>query len=350
MRLVPDAEQDQLRASVRKLLTDHAPAGRVREVMEDGGFDRDLWRRLSAEVGLTGLVVPEDHGGSGAGHVERAIALEELGRAVAPVPFFASAVLATDTALALSDQEALSGLASGDTIGTLATGENWAPAEVTATERDGGWVLDGHAPFVLSGETADLVYVYNGDWFAVTEGFSRKPLKTLDLTRPVARLEFTATPARKLAGGGSVLDRIRDLAAVALAAEQVGGLGRVLELTTDYAKARVQFGRAIGSYQAVKHKLADLAVVWEQAVSLTRHAAWTADFDEPGLALAAATAQSFTGPAYFQAAVDGVQLHGGIGYTWEHEAHLYYKRAKSSELLFADADRHLARVLGLEEA
>lgn len=348
MRLVLDAEQDQLRASVRKLLTDHCPAARVREVMEDSGFDRDLWRRLAAEVGLTGLVIPEAHGGSGAGHVERAIVLEELGRAVAPVPFFASAVLATDAALALDDSEALAGLASGDTIGTLATGENWSPAPVTATERDDGWVLDGHAPFVLSGDSADLVYVHNGDWFAVAGGFTRKPLRTLDLTRPVARLEFSATPARKIPADDGVLARIRDQAAVALAAEQVGGLGRVLEMTTDYAKARIQFGRAIGSYQAVKHNLADIEVAWEQAVSLVRQAAWTAD-NEPGeLAVAAATTQAFVGPAYFAAARDGVTLHGGIGYTWEHEAHLYYKRAKSSELLFPAAAQELAHALGLD--
>lgn len=346
MRLVLDAEQQQLRSSVRKLLADHA---RVRAVMDsEDGYDRELWQRIGGELGLAGLVVPEEHGGAGAGHVERAIVLEELGRALAPVPFFASAVLATDTALALGDEDLLPQLASGSMIGALAVSQTWGPVDVTATERDGGWTLDGQARFVISGDIADVVYVYNGDWFAVSEGFSRTTLHTLDPTRRIARLDFTGTPARRLSGSDSVLPRIRDLAAVALAAEQVGGMGRVLEMTTDYAKVRVQFGRAIGSYQGVKHRLADMYVAYEQAESLLRHAAWTADEDQDGLPLAAATTQAFVGPAYFRAAADGVQLHGGIGYTWEHDAHLYYKRAKTSELLFGNAQQLLIGQLGLE--
>jgi alkylation response protein AidB-like acyl-CoA dehydrogenase len=218
---------------------------------------------------------------------------------------------------------------------------------VAATERDsgGGWILDGQARFVISGDIADVVYVYNGDWYAVSEGFSRTTLHALDPTRRIARLDFTSTPARRLSSSDSALPRVRDLAAVALAAEQVGGMRRVLEMTADYAKVRVQFGRAIGSYQGVKHRLADMYSACERAESLLRHAAWTADEDRDGLSLAAATTQSFVGPAYFQAAADGVQLHGGIGYTWEHDAHLYYKRAKTSELLFGDARQRLAELL-----
>jgi len=348
MRLVLDAEQQQLRSSVRKLLADHAPPTRVRSVMDSAdGYDRELWQRITGELGLAGLVVPEAHGGAGAGHVERAVVLEELGRALAPVPFFASAVLATDTALALGDGELLPRLASGSTIGALAVSQAWGPVPATATEQDGGWLLDGHAPFVISGDVADVVYVYTGEWFVVSEGFSRRTLRALDPTRRIARIDFSATPARRLSGSDGALDRVRDLAAVALAAEQVGGMGRVLEMTADYAKVRVQFGRAIGSYQGVKHKLADMYSAYEQAESLMRHAAWAADEDPSAVPLAAATTQAFVGPAYFQAAADGVQLHGGIGYTWEHQAHLYYKRAKTSELLFGTAQQELARRLGL---
>ncbi|GAB2996677.1 acyl-CoA/acyl-ACP dehydrogenase [Amycolatopsis acidiphila] len=349
MRLVLDAEQQQLRSSVRKLLADHAPPARVRAVMDgEDGCDRELWRRITDQLGLAGLVVPEEHGGAGAGHVERAIVLEELGRTLAPVPFFASAVLATDTALALGDSELLPRLASGEVIGALAVSKTWGPLDVRATEHDGGWTLDGQAPFVISGDIADTVYVHNGDWFAVSEGFTRTTLHTLDPTRRIARLDFAGTPARRLSASDGALARVRDLAAVALAAEQVGGMGRVLETTADYAKVRVQFGRAIGSYQGVKHRLADMYSAYERAESLLRHAAWSADHDAEGLPLAAATTQAFVGPACFQAAADGVQLHGGIGYTWEHHAHLYYKRAKTSELLFAGGRGDLARRLGLE--
>ncbi|HVV07646.1 acyl-CoA dehydrogenase family protein [Amycolatopsis sp.] len=346
MRLVLDKEQQELRSTVRKLL---AEQGRVREILDSGeGIDRPLWQLLTTELGLAGLVVPESSGGAGAGHIERAIVLEELGRSLAQVPFFASAVLAVDTAQALRDEELVPRLASGELIGTVAVSGDWGPVPVTATERDGGWVLDGQAPFVIAGDVADVVYVYTGEWFAVTEGFERKALRTLDPTRPVARLEFSATPARRL--DGDPVGQIRDLAAVALAAEQAGGMGRVLEMTTEYAKVRVQFGRAIGSYQAVKHALADMYSAYEQAGSLVRHAAWAADEDPEALPLAAAATQSFVGPAYFKAAADGVQLHGGIGYTWEHDAHLYYKRAKTSELLFAGAADQLVRRLGLEPA
>ncbi|GHF41274.1 acyl-CoA dehydrogenase [Amycolatopsis bartoniae] len=346
MQLVLDTEQRQLRSTVRKLLADHND---VRSVVDGGErYDRALWQRLAGELGLTGLVVPEEQGGAGAGHVERCVVLEELGRALAPVPFFASAVLAVDALMALGDTEFLPALASGEKIGAVAF------EGVTASERDGGWVLDGQAPFVLSGDVAELFVVYTASgWFVVTGDVHRTPLTTLDSTRGQAKLEFSATPASRVdtADPAAVLDRVRDLASVALAAEQVGGIAKVLETTVEYAKVRVQFGRAIGSYQAVKHALADLYSTSERAESLLRHAAWAADHDPDALPLAAAATQAFTGPAYFQAAATGLQLHGGIGYTWEHDAHLYYKRAKSSELLFGGQDVQLARLADrLEES
>lgn len=366
MRLVLDSEQQQLRDTVRKLLTDAAPPGRVREVLDDPqGIDRPLWRRLAGELGLAGLVVPERWGGAGAGHVERGVVLEELGRVLAPVPFLSSAVLAVDTVLALGDEElaeeVLPPLVSGASIGTIAVSGvdgGWGSAEsaVRAQQRDGGWALDGQASFVVSGNVANLVLVYAGTpdgpgWFVVGEdaaGLTATVLRALDPTRRLARLDFAATPARRAdtADPRAVLEAVRDRAAVALAAEQVGGMTRVLELTVAYAKVRVQFGRTIGSYQAVKHACADLYSACERATSLLRHAAWAADHAPEELPLAAATVQVYIGPAYFAAAADGVMLHGGIGYTWEHDAHLYYKRAKTSELLFGDTDQSRDRLAG----
>ena len=349
MQLVLDTEQRQLRSTVRELLADH---GNVRSVVDGAErYDRALWKQLG-ELGLTGLVVPEDRGGAGAGHVERAVVLEELGRALSPVPFFPSAVLAVDALQALGDTEVLPALAAGEKIGALAvSGDDgsWGTVPVTATERDGGWALDGHAPFVHSGDIADVVVVHTAQGWFVTEDAERTPLSTLDPTRGQAKLTFTGSRARKLdtADPPGVLGAVRDRAAVALAAEQVGGIAKVLEITVEYAKVRVQFGRAIGSYQAVKHACADLYSTSERAESLLRHAAWVADHEPAELPLAAATTQVFTGPAYFEAARSGLQLHGGIGYTWEHDAHLYYKRAKSSELLFGGQDEQLARLAGL---
>jgi alkylation response protein AidB-like acyl-CoA dehydrogenase len=364
MRLVLDAEQQQLQSVVRTMLATHAPAQRVREVIAEGdGYDRPLWKRLAGEMGLTGLVIPERYGGSGAGQVERSVVLEELGRTLAPVPYFASAVLAVDTVLALDDTdlqaELLPKLATGDAIATVALagadGE-WgsAPASVNATRRDDSWLLDGEASFVVAGESANVLLVYattptGPGWFVVAgnaSGLQRTALRTLDPTRGLARLSFQATPARRAetADAEAVLEKLHDQACVALAAEQLGGMGWVLETTVQYAKVRVQFGRAIGSYQSVKHACADLYCTYEQAGALLRYAAWTADHEPETLPLAATTAQIYLAPAYFDSAAHGIQLHGGIGYTWEHDAHLYYKRAKSSELLLGDGGRHSDRL------
>jgi acyl-CoA dehydrogenase len=369
MKLVLDAEQEDLRATVRKLLTDRSSPAAVREVMaSERGDDPGLWKSL-ADLGALSLVVPEELGGAGAGHVERAVVLEELGRAVVPTPFLASAVLATDTLLALDDgddrTELLAALGAGEKVATVAVAEGsggWDPAggATTAIEADDGWRLSGVKTPVLAGAVADVVLVYAAApdgpaWFAVdagADGLEVTALTGLDPTRRLARVRLTGAPARLLpaADAAAVLDLVADLAAVALAAEQTGGLGRAMELTVDYAKVRVQFGRQIGSYQAVKHGLADMYSDWEHAVSVVRFAAWAADHDRAELPVAAALAATYVGPAYFRAATGMVQYHGGIGYTWEHDAHLYYKRAKSSELLLgtpAAQRRRLADRLGV---
>ncbi|MER7084039.1 acyl-CoA dehydrogenase family protein, partial [Saccharopolyspora kobensis] len=181
------------------------------------------------------------------------------------------------------------------------------------------------------------------------EHAAKTPLRTLDPTRRLANLDFAAAPAELLSSPDpdAARSRVRDLAAVALSAEQLGGMAKVLEMTAEYAKVRVQFGRAIGSYQGVKHRLADMHSALEQAGAAVRYAAWAADADPQELPLAAALVQVLVAPANFQAAADAVQLHGGIGYTWEHDAHLYYKRAKASELLLGTPDQNRARLADL---
>ncbi|MBK0867986.1 acyl-CoA/acyl-ACP dehydrogenase [Saccharopolyspora sp. HNM0986] len=346
MELTLDSQQRDLRDGVGKFLADHAGSAQVRAAMETGaGFDRDLWRRMGRDLGVLGLVVADEHGGAGAGHVERSIVSEELGRTLLPSPFLASAVLAVDVLDALDDQQAqrelLPQLASGELIGTVAEGAR-------AVSRDGGWVLDGRLTPVLSGDVADIVLVRaDSGWFLVRtadSGVQRTTLRTLDPTRRMARLDLQGAPARALStkDSSAVKSQADDLAAVALAAEQVGGMRSVLDMTVEYAKSRVQFGRLIGSYQAVKHACADMYSAKEQAVSLVRYAAWAADHDPAELPMAAALAQVYCSPAAFDAAANGVVLHGGIGYTWEHDAHLFYKRAKTSEVLFgSDRARRL---------
>jgi alkylation response protein AidB-like acyl-CoA dehydrogenase len=369
VELTLTAEQRQLGAAVRTLLADRASSQQVRTAMgSETGYDRDLWRRLGSELGVLGLVVPDEYGGAGAGHVERAVVAEELGRALAPSPFLASAVLAVDTLLALPDEPArealLPGLASGERIGAVAvaepgTGPFDEQASATQAVPDGdGWLLHGRKTSVLGGEPADALLVYAGTggdpaFFHVSgqaAGLSRTALATLDPTRRLARIEFAGTPARRLAGDApAALAAVADRALVALAAEQVGVLRRALEMTVDYATTRVQFGRAIGSYQAVKHGLADAHATAEQASSALRYATWAADHEPAELPLAAALAASYIGPACFQVAHRALHYHGGIGYTWEHDAQLYYKRAKSDELLLGAPAAHRARLADLLE-
>ena len=358
MNLILTDEQKDLSASVRAFLADTSPMARVREIAESAeSYDPAVWRRMSGELGLTGLAIPEAYGGAGFGMSELAVVLEELGAALTPAPFFASAVLAAGVLVQLGDESAakeyLPGIASGSVIATLAEGTLHSRAA-----DDGSYLLTGTAPLVLNGLDAGLILVVADSPAAVyavpsdAPDLVRTPLTTLDLTRPQARLEFAGTPARLIGplDATSALARTMDLASVALAAEQLGGLRRCLSTIVEYAKLRVQFGRFVGSFQGVKHKLADMHCTLEQAESIVRYAAWAADFAPDELPVAAALAQSFVGPAYFAVARDHLLLHGGIGFTWEHDAHLYYKRAKSAELLLGPPRHHralLAQRLGL---
>ncbi len=364
-------EQEQLREFVRSFLDDKSPEAAVREQMDtDQGFDRDVWNQMAEQMGLQALAIPEEYGGQGFGFVELIVVLEEMGRSLLCAPFFSSVVLSANTLLLSGDDEAknahLPGIAAGETIAALAlTEENgrWDEAGVTAraSQAGDGWTIDGTKSFVLDGHTADLLIVAartpkGVSLFTVdpdSAGVTRTLLSTMDQTRKQAKIEFSATPATLIGSDGEgwgVIEKVLDLAAVALAAEQVGGAQKCLDMSVEYAKVRVQFGRPIGSFQAIKHKCADMLLEVESAKSAAYYAGWCAAEMNDELPQVASLAKSYCSEAYFHAAAENIQIHGGIGFTWEHPAHLYFKRAKSSELLFGDPTYHrelLAQRIGI---
>ncbi len=347
-------ELDELRAAVREFLTAKSPESAVRSALETG-YDHAVWQQMARQLRLPGLALPGDYGGDGFGLTELEVVLEEMGAALLCSPFFATVVLAAQALLAAGDEAAcrryLPGIAAGQTTATLAAAEgsaSWDPAMVTARAQrtaDGGWALTGKKTFVLDGASADLVLVVARSTagpalFAVPSGapgMQAAPMTTLDPTRPMATLTLDQVPAALVGAegqAGRLMTRVLDLACVALAAEQAGGARRCLEMSAGYARTRFQFGRPIGSFQAVKHKCADMLVRVELAEATAREAARLADEGDPGFPVAAAAAHICCSQAYMFAAAENIQVHGGIGFTWEHPAHLYFRRAKSSELLF----------------
>ncbi|UGQ12517.1 acyl-CoA/acyl-ACP dehydrogenase [Yinghuangia sp. ASG 101] len=358
-------EQDELRRTVRNFLDNFGTEAEVRRVMDtDAGFDADVWRRIAGDLGVAGLALPERYGGAGCGFVELGICLEEFGRALFCAPALSGVVLAASTLLLLGDDDAcrahLPGIADGTTVATLALTEasgTWDAAGVTATAtRAGGtWWLDGAKAYVLDGCSAALLLVAaqtdaGVSVFAVdadAPGLRRTAQTTLDRTRHQAVIELAHTPAQLLGEDGRawpVLERVLDLAAVAVAAEQAGGAARVRDMAVDYAKTRVQFGQPIGAFQAVKHKLADLHLAVESARSAAYHGLWAADHDPAALPEAANLAKACCGDAFVTAATENIQVHGGIGFTWEHSAHLYLKRAHATQQLFGNAAHHRRRL------
>jgi len=364
-------EQEELRSSVRRFLEDKSPMTEVRRLMETSeGYDIAVWKQMGEQLGLQAIAIPEEYGGVGFGYVELTVIFEEMGGALLCAPYFATVALAANALLSSGDESAkkdlLPGIASGETIATLALTEDtgrWDLDGITlaATGKGGDWKLDGHKMFVIDGHTADLILVAGRtgkgvSLFAVESsaaGLTRTALATMDQTRKQARIEFSGTPARLVGeegGAGPALSRTLDLAAVALAAEQVGGAQRCLDMAVDYAKTRIQFGRPIGSFQAIKHKCADMLLEVESAKSAAYYAGWAAAEDSEELPVVASLAKSYCSEAYFHAAAENIQIHGGIGFTWEHDAHLYFKRAKSSELLLGDPSYHrelLAQRIGI---
>jgi alkylation response protein AidB-like acyl-CoA dehydrogenase len=364
-------EQEELRKTVRAFLDQKSPETEVRRLMEtEDGYDPAVWKQMGEQLGLQGLIIPEDFGGSGYTYVELGVVLEEMGRSLLCAPYFSTVVLAANTLIHSGDEAAkgeyLPGIASGETIATLAFTEpsgKWDEAGITlpATKSGDGWTLTGTKSFVLDGATANLILVAartdkGVSIFAVDSGASgltRTPLSTMDQTRKQAKLEFSNTPA-KLIGtegdGWKTLSTVLDLAAVGLAAEEVGGAQKVLDMSVEYAKVRIQFGRPIGSFQAIKHKCADMLLEVESAKSAAYYGMWCAAEMNDELPSVASLAKAYCSEAYFHAAAENIQIHGGIGFTWEHPAHLYFKRAKSSELLFGDPTYHrelLAQRIGI---
>jgi len=356
------AELAELRSSVRDFLAAKSGERQVRAAMEtERGYDEDLWRQIAEQLALPGLALPEAYGGDGFGFTELQVVLEEMGRALTPSPFLASAVLAASAILAAGDEVAakayLPGIASGKTTAALAVAESgglWSFDHLTATARpaaDGdGWLLTGTKQFVLDGATADLLIVaahadQGPTFFAVQAGhlpgatLTRTALRTLDLTRPMAAIQFSDTPATLIGTAGAAgpaLDAVLDRAMTALAAEQCGAARACLEASAAYAGERHQFGRPIGSFQAVKHKCADMLVKVELAQAAASEAARAAagDPDAAPLPQAAAVAHAVCSESLMFVAAENIQVHGGIGFTWEHSAHLYFRRAKASQLMF----------------
>lgn len=364
-------EQEELRNTVRAFLENKSSEEAVREQMEtENGYDEAVWQQMGEQMGLQGLAIPEEYGGSGYSFVELGIVLEEMGRALLCAPFFSTAVLAAQTLIHCGDdaakKEHLPGIASGETIATVAYVEpsgKWDEAGITMEASGSGSdvTLSGTKSFVLDGHTADLIIVAaksgaGVSLFAVksdASGLTRTALSTMDQTRKQAKLDFDNTPATLIGDEGKgwdVLSTVLDLVAVGLAAEQVGGAQMVLEQAVEYAKVRVQFGRPIGSFQAIKHKCADMLLEVESAKSAAYYGMWCAAELNDELPSTASLAKAYCSEAYFHAAAENIQIHGGIGFTWEHPAHLYFKRAKSSELMFGDPTYHreqLAQRIGI---
>ena len=363
--LIAATDLEELRAVVRTFLEDKSPVTRALEVMESvEGHDHNVWRQLCDQLELPALAIPERYGGQGFGFRELAVALEELGRVAYTGPFFATAVLAASALVLASDEEACSEylprIATGDCTGTLAAfepGGEWSLdcRCTTAALTDGVWRIDGVKDLVLDGDGADLLIVTarceeDIGLFAVDgrdPGVEATPLPVLDLTRPIATLRLNGVTATRIGGedaGRAVLPAVLDRALAGLACEQAGATQACLEMTVTYASERFQFGRPIGSYQAVRHRCADMFVLAESARATARNAARALAEEDPDSEVAVGVAKSYCSDAFLTVADAAIQLHGGIAFTWEHPAHVYFKRAKASALMFGDPALHRVRI------
>ena len=357
-------EQEMLRQSARALLEKECPSTVVRKLMDDErGFDPALWKKM-AELGWLGLVIPEEYGGGGLSYVDLVLIMEEMGRVGLPSPFIWTVMVAEALKRAGSDHHKsslLPKIASGELVATVAYLEPsavWSAEGIAMTARNegAGYVLDGTKLFVNDGHIADCLLVAartggSGEGgitlFALESkraGIAVTRLTTMDQTRKLAELKFSGVKldAADLVGevgsGWKILSEIIDRGKVMLAGEMMGGAQKVLEMTVDYAKVRVQFGRPIGSFQAVQHKCANMMIDVEGARSAAYYASWAVSNEVAEAPLAAALAKAAASDAFRRVSADGIQLHGGIGFTWDHDLHLYFKRAKSSEFTFGDAN------------
>ena len=364
-------EQQEFRSVVRRFMESKSPTKEVRRLMEtDAGSDAEVWRHLSGDLGLTAIHIPESYGGQGFGVSELAIAVEEMGRVLLCAPYFASTVLAATVILKAGTEAQklalLPAIASGKTIAAFAfTEENgrWDPVGVaaTATPAHGKYLLDGTKSFVLDGHTADLIVVLarrpgstGADGLSLftargnAAGMQRRRLESMDPTRKLARLELSGVEADLLGQDGAAYAPVQatlDIAAVCLANEMVGGADRLHESAIEFAKMRYQFGRPIASFQSLKHKAADMLLEIELAKSGAYYAAAAVDEGDPELPALASLAKAAASEAYMHTAIHAVQIHGGIGFTWDNDTHLWFKRAKSSEVFLGDPAYHRERLM-----
>ena len=349
-------EQEELRQLVRRFLEQKSSSEQVRALMEsDRSRDEAVWTQMAGQLGLQGLVVPEEFGGAGFGPVELGIVFEEMGRALLVAPFFSTVALGAQTLTTSGDRVAmerwLPGIAEGSLTATLALSEAsgaWDLDDVATTaEQDGDiWHLSGTKSFVIDGHTADLLLVVarDGDGrigvFGVeadAAGLTRTKTESLDPTRDLADVNLERTPSVRVGAERDAVEwlgEVTDLVLAALACEQIGGAARCLEMSVEYAKVREQFGRPIGSFQAIKHKCAMMLLEVESGRSAAYHATASVASADSEASVAAVLAKAYCSTAYTHAAKETIQIHGGIGFTWEHDAHLFLRRAKSSELLF----------------
>ena len=366
-------EQDELRRAARRFLEVASSEERVRAVMEtEQGYDSATWQQLSEELAWTGLTIPEEYGGLGMSYLDLHPLMEEMGRALLCSPFFSTICLGANALLlggnGVQKERHLPGIAAGETTATLAYAEkngqlDAAGIEATCSRTAAGYILRGTKSYVLDGHTADLLivaartensegaegvslFLVPGD----ADGVKQAWLPTMDQTRRLASVELNdvVVPPDALVGeegrGWALCERTLDLARIALAAEQVGAAEMCLDMSVEYAKVRKQFGRPIGSFQAIKHKCADMLMMIESARSAAFYASALAGQGERDLEEAASSAKAFCSDAFFHCAAENIQIHGGIGFTWEHAAHMYFKRAKAAEVLFGAPSFHRERV------
>ncbi|GAA3516180.1 acyl-CoA dehydrogenase family protein [Aeromicrobium panaciterrae] len=363
--LAPTEEQVDLRSTLQTYFAQRWPEAEMRRAAEaDERTQSELWTSMARDLGLHGLAIPEELGGGGFTFPDLLVVFEEMGRVLVSGPFFATVAMAAPLLLALDDREVqellLPGIASGERVVTVALVESemsWDADLIRAVATGSGAErkLTGHKFFVLDGCLADTLLVVakvdEGIGVLVVDadapGVTITAMETIDATRRQARVSFDDVASRMLRPGHSAADAVAhmcQLASIALAAEQVGGAQRALDMTVEYVKLREQFGRTIGSFQAVKHHLADLLVAVESARAALAHAAASSTASPADLAIAASVAQSLCSEVYSAAADSTIHLHGGIGFTWEHPAHLYYRRAVSSEVLLGSPHHHRAKI------
>jgi alkylation response protein AidB-like acyl-CoA dehydrogenase len=359
-------EQEQFRSAIRRFLNDKSPTTEVRRLMNTAeGYDRATWLQLSEQLALPGIHVPEQYGGAGFGMVELCIVTEEFGRTLFSAPYFSTAVLAANAILNAGTERQkshlLPDLASGVALATLAITEldgQWDPFEIelVATPVADSYILNGTKSYVVDGLVSDMLIVagrapatIGGEGLALfaldakADGVERRPLESMDATRKLARIDFHGATAELLGNlddGAKSIVRTLDQAAIALANEMVGGAQALLDSAVEYSKLRVQFGRTIGSFQAIKHKCADMLLDVELAKSAAYYAAQAAAVEDPEWPALASLAKAAASETYLRTAIESIQIHGGIGFTWDNDTHLWFKRAKSSEVFLGQPNYH----------